>query len=199
MVASAATPGTIKGQVRATGKAVARGAVKLTAHDGGKVTTAKVRRGKFTVKVPPGKYALTTGAPRHLRSGTVVVVPSDKSVEVKIALKKAPRRRLAKAKKSVITVTTPIAFAPNTAELLPAADFVIADVTDVFLSRKGSPVLKIQTSAPVSNEKLARDRAQAVRKALMMRGIPPARVKIAFKVAAKGAKPTLTLLLAAAE
>jgi outer membrane protein OmpA-like peptidoglycan-associated protein len=176
--------GNVDGSLRdaATGAAVTGATVKITDRLGRSLTLSSDATGSFRFEnVPPGVVTIAAEAPGYFRSVIEVEIKARQDVPAALTLGARPAQPTAAVQGKEIRLRMPIAFTPGTAQLLPSSLGVLQEVADLLTTRGEIAQVEIQAhtddaSGAAFASRLSLERAEAIKKTLILHGVPAGRL-----------------------
>jgi outer membrane protein OmpA-like peptidoglycan-associated protein len=138
--------------------------------------------GEYQLEVPAGDVNLEVSAPGYLLQGRRVQARPGETVVVDFILKPKPKTYLVILRKEKIEIRKQVHFATNRAVILPDSSPLLDQVASTILDNSNLRLLRIEGHTDnlgddAHNLDLSSRRAQAVMRALLDRGVDPARLK----------------------
>lgn len=177
---SANTEGKIDGRViDQKGKPVANARVQLSGPQDVNVTTDS--NGNFQKEVPAGQYSVAASAEDFMAGGRDVDVLSEKTVQVEITLKPAPKEELVEVEGDQINIKQKVFFATGKATILNRSFDVLDQVASLLLSQPNIKKVVIEghtddVGADDLNLTLSKERAESVLQYLVKQGVSAKRL-----------------------
>lgn len=153
--------------------------VVLPSH-GPKPSTAK--NGEFELEVPPGEHSLDVSAKGYLTQGKRVVVRPGETVVVDFVLEAKPKKLLVVIRKDKIEIKQQVHFATNRDVILPQSAGLLDQVAAAIHENPQLTLIRVEGHTDNQgddsyNLQLSQRRAESVVRALLERGVDPARVR----------------------
>jgi outer membrane protein OmpA-like peptidoglycan-associated protein len=158
---------------------------KLEIIDGAGARPLASTGGAFEATVRPGRVVVVARADGYLAQGVDLVVGAGERRSTTLVLRKAPKKRVATLQADRIDTTARVPFEFKKARLQSTAEYLLDELADLLLS---FPTTRLSIEAhtdvsevadPAEAQKLTEARAQAVKDALVARGIAADRLKTA--------------------
>lgn len=131
----------------------------------------------------PGIYRLRVAAAGYLRGGAFVVLEGPQSGRVKVVLTRRPTKALAKLQDAEIRLLKPIRFKPRSVQVHPKSQRLLGEVVDILHRHPELRAIEIQAlvqgaGSEEANQRMAKQRAEAVKLALVDAGVSPERLAV---------------------
>ncbi|TDP77138.1 OmpA family protein [Bradymonas sediminis] len=161
------------------GKPVANARVKLSGAKNLEVTTDS--NGQFNQELPAGSYTVGASAEDYMAGGRDVQVAADKTLQVNITLKPAPKEELVEVSGDQIRIKQKVFFATGKATILERSFDVLDQVASVMLTNPTIKKVAIEghtddVGDDAMNLKLSKERAQSVLDYLVKQGVSAERL-----------------------
>jgi outer membrane protein OmpA-like peptidoglycan-associated protein len=141
-------------------------------------------RGAFRFEnVPPGKVTLRVEGENHLPTAALVTVLSRKDVDLQIPAFVRPATSNSAVAGAEVRLKRPVRFADGFAEVLPESRVLVDDLAALLVAHPEVTALEVQAhvfdaaAVPGSNLALSTERANALRDALIARGVDASRLR----------------------
>lgn len=149
---------------------------------GSKVESKEFTSGEYEIQVPAGEVNLEVSAESFLRQGRRLQAKPGDTVIADFVLKEQPKQLLVVLRKEKIEIKKQVHFANGKAVILPDSAPLLDQVASTILSNGRLNLLRIEGHTDnqgddAYNLELSNKRAQAVMRALLERGVEPARLK----------------------
>jgi outer membrane protein OmpA-like peptidoglycan-associated protein len=163
-----------------SGSPVANASVRITDVLGRELELQVDRVGAFRFEnVPPGAAVITVQADGYLKSATRIDVEPLQELDQRFVLAPVPTKPTIRVAGKKLELTTPIAFASGSTKLSRESMFVVQELA-LFLDQQpdiGRVEIQAHTvDADVAADVLSTERASAIRDALVLLGVPAARL-----------------------
>jgi outer membrane protein OmpA-like peptidoglycan-associated protein len=131
--------------------------------------------------VPAGKSALLAEAPGYLQGAAEVTLEPQRDANVNLSLHARPKTPNVALTKTEIKLKKEVHFLHGSAEILPDSLALIEEAADLLRSHPEIVAVEVQghtddSGTPEVNQRLSTDRANAVRQALVARGVEASRL-----------------------
>lgn len=149
---------------------------------GSKVDAKEFTSGEYEIQVPAGEVNLEVSADGYLRQGRRIQAKPGDTVIADFVLKEQPKQVLVVLRKEKIEIKKQVHFANGKAVILPDSAALLDQVASTILANANINRLRIEGHTDnqgddTYNLELSNKRAQAVMRALLERGVDPARLK----------------------
>ena len=174
------TKGKINGRViDQQGKPVANARVQLNGAKDAQVTTDS--NGNFQQELPAGSYTVAASADDFMTGGRDVEIAADKTLQLTISLKPAPKEELVEVEGDQIRIKQKVFFETGKATILDRSFDVLDQVGALLLSQPNIKKVAIEghtddVGADDLNLKLSKDRAESVLQYLVKQGVSAGRL-----------------------
>jgi outer membrane protein OmpA-like peptidoglycan-associated protein len=163
-----------------SGEPVASASVRITDVLGRELELNVDQVGAFRFEnVPPGVAVITIEADGYLKSATRVDVEPLQELDQRFVLAPVPAQSSVRVAGQKLELKTPIVFQPGSAKLSRDALFVIQEIAPFLEQHPDIGRIEIQSHTADSDaaaNTLSTERANAIRDALVLLGVPPARL-----------------------
>jgi outer membrane protein OmpA-like peptidoglycan-associated protein len=163
-----------------SGEPVASATVRITDVLGRELELNVDQVGAFRFEnVPPGAAVITIEADGYLKSATRVDVEPLQELDQRFVLAPVPAQSSVRIAGQKLELKTPIVFQPGSAKLSRDALFVIQEIAPFLEQHPDIGRIEIQSHTVDSDaaaNTLSTERANAIRDALVLLGVPPARL-----------------------
>jgi outer membrane protein OmpA-like peptidoglycan-associated protein len=170
----------INGRVtdNATGEAIGNATVRITDVLGRELELQVDEVGAFRFEnVPPGSTTITLQAPGYLKSVTRLGVEPLQELEQRLVLAPVPTKAGVRVGSKQLELSTPITFAEGSAKLSREALISVQELAPFIEAHPEIGRIEIQShTADPAALSLSSDRANALRDALVLHGVSPARL-----------------------
>ncbi|HEX4476117.1 MAG TPA: carboxypeptidase regulatory-like domain-containing protein [Polyangiaceae bacterium] len=171
--------GNVNGTLRdaETNAAVGGASVKITDKLGRSLSLTADAAGAFRFEnVPPGDVKIAAEAPGYLLGVIELEVKSHGDITAQISLNKRPKTPNVVVTAKELKLKKEVHFQHDSAEILPDSASIIDEIADAMQSHTEITSAEIQghtddSGTPPYNLRLSSDRANAVREALILRGV----------------------------
>jgi outer membrane protein OmpA-like peptidoglycan-associated protein len=137
---------------------------------------------EFETELEPGEYLVEAEAPNYLVRGRRVLLKKGQTTNADFILRPVPKVATAELTTSEVKIKQQIQFEFSKAAILKESDFILDEVADVLIRNPQLKAIRIEghtddVGGKDANQVLSEDRALAVQKALIERGVEPERLQ----------------------
>jgi outer membrane protein OmpA-like peptidoglycan-associated protein len=137
---------------------------------------------EFETELEPGEYLVEAEAPNYLVRGRRVLLKKGETTNADFILRPVPRVATAELTTGEVKIKQQIQFEFSKATILKESDFILDEVADVLIRNPQLKAIRIEghtddVGGKEPNQVLSEDRALAVQKALIERGVEPERLQ----------------------